>query len=277
MRSIFDGTNEIILETLGLASKNSLKHKSICNDLKPLPDYTPGLETLVPRLFSRIEENWNGRLPSKANWKLRRQTTLNPINSSPEVLLERAIVILASRGFLQGWFNQMPIASGLLDGNSGKRAAIDLIRFEGHSADLVELKWESDTPLYAIFEILRYGLVFLFFHQNRKAFDCDSKPLMQVEKLSLRVLAPSKYYSGCDLDWLRGALEKGMKRLFMEKTNNAIQFAFSIQSFPFSFELPFKTGEEVIAFETLPKDAPQIAYLINAMSDLKPVWNKGRV
>lgn len=194
MESFFEKTDEIIAQALSLEAGQSLRHKTTCLNLKASPAMLCQIENMVFDLFARVEENWQGRKPSPMNWQLRRQTSIALHNKSPEILLERAIVILAERGLLKGWFNQLPIASGLIDEKSDKRAAVDLVTLHEQDAALIELKWASDNPAYAAFEILRYGLAFLFCYQKQEDFSYHAYPLMSVKKLSLRVLAPHEYY-----------------------------------------------------------------------------------
>lgn len=272
MKSIFKNTDETIANALALEANQSLKQKSTCLSLKSSPEILYQIENLVFELFSRIEENWMGRVPSPMNWKLRRKTNIDPDNKSPEVLLERAIVILADRGLLDGWYNQLPIASGLIDEKSDKRAAVDLIKTGEGYVELVELKWGSDTPAYAAFEILRYGLAFLFCYQKQQDFSYHNYPLMQTKKLSLRVLAPQEYYGYCNLGFVRMALEAGLKRLFHEKTGGALEVDFLFLAFPHGFTLPFKIGQEVSDLRHLPVDAYPVAAVMEAIHHSQPIW-----
>jgi len=274
MRSVFEGTDSLIHEALSLNVGQSLKQKSTCIAIKPFPDVLPRMERLVFDLFTRIEGNWNGRIPSTMNWRLRKQGDISPHNKNPEILLERAIVILADMGILQGWFNQIPVASGLLDEYSNKRAAIDLVHLSGDCAALIELKWESDNPVYAAFEILRYGLAFLFCHKMQRNFSYSAYPLMQVKKISLRVLAPYEYYSYCNLDSLRYALEIALQRLFHEITKDALAIDFLFLSFPPQFRLPFQSGEDVAALKDMPVEAAPITKLLAAMNSCQRVWQE---
>lgn len=274
MRSVFEGADSLILEALSLDAAKSLKQKSTCAALKDFPAFASGIDNLVSALFSQIESNWAGRIPSPMNWALRRQTEINPINISPEVLLERAIVILAERGLLPGWYNQLPIASGLIDEKSDKRAAVDLIRVAGSHAELIELKWESDTPAYAAFEILRYGLAFLFCRKMQEQFKYSAYPLMKVERISLRVLAPCEYYAYADLAFLQNAMGIAIERLFREQTHGALQGDFLFLSFPPQFRLPFGNGAEVAALRDLPVEAAPVTELLAAISHIQPAWSK---
>ena len=90
--SIFDGTDQIIHDALGLRTGQSLKQISTCRSLcnSPLSDsFSPEIVTM---LFEQIVGNWHGRIPSRENWRHERRTEIADQNKSPEVVLERAIV-----------------------------------------------------------------------------------------------------------------------------------------------------------------------------------------
>ncbi|NOZ43186.1 MAG: hypothetical protein GXP02_08505 [Alphaproteobacteria bacterium] len=186
--------------------------------------------------------------------------------------MERAIIILSERGFLNGWYNQIPIASGLLDEVSDKRAAVYWVHMKDDCLELVELKWASDTPLYAIFEILRYGLTYLFCYMNKVEFDFQDLPAMNVSRIKLTTLAPKKYYSYCDLKLLFSAINLAINSLYMEKSDGLLSSRFTCSAFPIDFALPFKTGAEVMALRDLPADNPTVGILINAMNNQISAW-----
>ncbi|MBL1430221.1 MAG: hypothetical protein COA60_001645 [Robiginitomaculum sp.] len=272
MKSIFDGMDELIYDALLLGSHQNLKQKSTCAKLSATEDRIKNIEPLVTDMYARIRRNWTGRKPSSSNWKLRRPSELNPNNRSAEVLLERAIVILSKRGLLDNWYNQMPIASGLLDSSSDKRAAIDWVHIEQERLELIELKWASDTPLYAIFEILRYALAYLFCFTNRELFDFQDLPTMNITQIKLTTLAPHEYYSYCDLSWLAAALNPVINALYREESDGFLSCEFNCSSFPINFKLLFETGGDVLALHDLPVDHPSIQLLLNALCNQHPAW-----
>ena len=219
-RSIFKGTDEEIYSFLGLGDGETTDQISTCRRLTSAPKGIPSFDTLLSNLYGLIEGNRRQRMPSltqpsQENWRTndKRQTSLSKKNRSPEVLLERAIALLGEHGELEDWFNQVPVASGLIDHEADKRAAIDLLRFNGEHGEFVELKWESNTPVFAAFEILLYGLVYLYARVNRKTLGYLEKPLMSVCEVSLRVLAPRAYYTDYHLEWL----EQGLFQVLLER------------------------------------------------------------
>ena len=255
-----------------LGPNQSLKQKSTCAKLHTTDEIIQNIKPLVFEMYAQIERNWSGRVPSNSNWRLRRPTNLNPNNRSPEVLLERAIVILSERGLLDGWYNQMPIASGLLDEVSDKRAAVDWVHMSDDCLELVELKWTSDTPLYAIFEILRYGLAYLFCYTHKEAFGFQDLPPMNVSQVKLTTLAPKTYYSYCDLRLLSSAIHSAINSLYLEKSDGILSCQFTCSSFPIDFALPFRLGADVLTLRDLPVDNPTVGILINAMNNQIPAW-----
>lgn len=187
---IFAGMDETISASLGLRSGETLKHKRVNRRLSDPPSRLPDFPGLVSTLYGLVAANRTGRRPSDQNWRIARRTSISHRNRSPEVLLERAIANLAERGVLDDWYNQIPVASGLVNAYADKRAAVDLMCYRGRRAELVELKWKSDQPAFAAFEILRYGLAFLYAYVNQRELGYQDNPLMGLEEVELRVLAP---------------------------------------------------------------------------------------
>lgn len=267
--SIFDGTDQIIHDALGLRPGQSLKQISTCRSLynSPLPDsFSP---EIVAVLFEQVVGNWHGRIPSRENWRHERRTEIADNNKSPEVVLERAIVTLAELGDLPGWYNQIPVASGLVDGRSDKRAALDLARVDGGTAELIELKWASDTPLFALFEVLRYGLALLLSRQNATSFGYLGRPLIAATELNLVVLAPTQYYANCNLAGVAEVVNSGLcdlSRQYLDFPPMGLAF----MSFPQGFELPFQRGSQVNAMRG-GGEAGARSQLLSAVASLQPI------
>ena len=283
--SVFDGTDDIIHNALGLHPGQCLKQISTCRSLcnSRLPEgFSP---EIVPRLFDRVVENWyeisHGRRPSFENWRHERQTYIGNVNKSPEVILERAIATLAEFGDLPEWYNQIPVASGLLNGKSDKRAALDLVRVEGDTAELIELKWNSDTPLFALFQVLGYGLALLLSRQNAEVFGYSGRPLMEARRLSLVVLAPAQYYSkfwsggqpreGNHFWDIADVLKLGLD-LLTSRHSGFPSWNLKLLKFPNDFEIPFRSGAQVNAMRADDKTKER-SQLLRAISSLQPVRN----
>jgi hypothetical protein len=132
------------------------------------------------------------------------------------------------------WFNQIPIASGIVSKREGKNA-IDLVcRTARGIYDFVELKIPkpvngSETPLYAAMEILKNGLLYLFTRRHmpdlmrqgyspklpraRKQGIISATEILEATQVTLCVLAPKYFYKKFNLAWLEGELNKGLKAL----------------------------------------------------------------
>ncbi len=272
--SIFDGTDQIIHDALGLQPGQSLKQISTCRklcDAPPPATFSPGI---VPLLFERMVGNWHGRIPSSKNWRHERRTAISDENRSPEVVLERAIVTLAELGDLPEWYNQIPVASGLADGRSDKRAALDLARITGDTAELIELKWASDTPLFALFEVVRYGLALLLGRQNARAFGYSGRPLIEAPVLKLVVLAPALYYHGCDVRGFADIATRGLSQLGRAHSDFP-DMSLEFLRFPIAFEPPVRNGAEVNAMRSGSETSGRLR-LLEAISSLRPAWEVGQ-
>jgi len=269
--SIFDGMDSLIGTALGLKPGEHLKQKSTCRRLKPEPGMQDKICSLVSDLFGEMSSRERSRIPSRENWRLERVTNLAENNTSPQLDLERAIAIVAGNGPLKSWYNQIPVASGLIDDRADKRAAIDLIEYKGESVSFIELKWESDTPAYAAFEILRYGLAYLLCRDNKEEFGYEDKALMLVDAVELQVLAPAIFYRKCDLRFLADGISAGLEHLCAGR-EDGLRMTFVFRSFAPDFELPFNNGEEVARIRGGQGDSTQEQELINAMNNTQPVW-----
>lgn len=220
-------------------------------------------------LFEQVVGNWHGRIPSRENWRHERRTEIADHNKSPEVVLERAIVTLAELGDLPGWYNQIPVASGLVDARSDKRAALDLARVDGDTTELIELKWASDTPLFALFEVLRYGLALLLSRQNAASFGYSGRPLIDATKLRFVVLAPAQYYAGHNLARFTDIVNSGLRDLSRQRPDFP-QMRLGFMSFPQGFELPFQRGSQVNAMR-VGGEAIARSQLLSAVTSLQPI------
>lgn len=270
--SIFNGTSELIGKFFSTEGIEKLKQKTTYRRLSDPKRTVNEYESLCRDLYKVIENNRSKNTASIQNWRSARQTRLSENNRSQEVLLERAIAILGNRGKLSEWTNQVPVASGLVDSSSDKRAAIDLVRLKGNEATLVELKWKTDTPVFASLEMLRYGLAYLYCYVHKDELGYQDKPLMQVKKVSLWVLAPRDYFPETGLEWLVHGLNKGICALADKKTKGDISMNFRFMAFPDHFELPFKSASKVNALNDQSQDNFLIPTFVSALSNIESVW-----
>lgn len=202
-------------------------------------------------MYARVKENrkqasgtYRGT-PSKKNWTLRSQIELSDRNKSPEVVLERKIV-KALRGRC---FNQMPTASGLVNQSADKRRAIDLVYKRGKdSYEFIELKVDSDTPLFAAIEILGYGILYLY-TRCELAYRAGDKPVLRAKDVGLRVLAPAIYFEGLDFAWLEEGLNDGLSRFLDRLPDLNLRLDFRFDAFPPRYAGQDLNGDPVPAFE----------------------------
>ncbi|MEE9206012.1 MAG: hypothetical protein V3U50_03410 [Acidimicrobiia bacterium] len=269
---IFDGTDAIIASFFGLRDDQHLKQQSVSRGLDDPGNVDGGFLALVSSLYGRIESNHTSRLPSRENWRSKRVTTLSDHNKSPEVLLERAVAMLGEAGTMPDWLNQVPVASGLINDRFDKRAALDLVKLEDDVARFVELKWESDTPAYAAFEVLRYGLVYLFSRVNVVEFGYADRRMMRVGRVDLQVLAPTVFFDKHDLGWLERGLDHAVDDISRQKTSDQLSMGFEFLALPPEFELPFRDGAEVRATCEAEPPAESARRVCDAFDNLSPVW-----
>jgi hypothetical protein len=195
----------------------------------PKPDAT----ARVRAMFERIDANWKAmgsRPPSKMVWELRQALHLADESTSPEKILEKLVVRLLHDPDAPRWFNQIPTCSGMAERRESHRS-VDLGHDCGNGEfELIELKYGtaeqnfgSDHPLYAAFEVVKYGLLYA----HSRAFelhgiDPGNNALLKATGVHLLVLAPSGYYqykerSGkftpYDFHWLERSLNEGLRSL----------------------------------------------------------------
>lgn len=274
--SILYGTSEIVSEFLKLGPEQ-------CD-----ADGRDFL-VLVTDLYACIKANYKEgknaisdcKPSDKKNWQSRRRTRLGNGNTSSEVILERSVARLGKAGMMPDWWNQIPTASGLVNPPaSDKRAALDLIKLSGGKAEFIELKWESknDTPESATFQVLKYGLIYLFCRVNAEKFGYTCRDLMKLRHIDLEVVAPSKFYEGHDLSWLECELCRAIRTFSdkkMQKTKDKLSMGFKILALPQDFKLPFKNGAEAKA--ACKADPPtQAAHRVcKAFENLSPpIWSR---
>ena len=160
------------------------------------PFRRPPLEALVRCIEANLDPS-RGIGYSGENWRFEPQTNISSVNTSSEVILERAFAVhLADTG---RWANQVPTASGCSTGRDGKRS-IDLVQdLENGRLKFVELKTGSNDACYAAVEILLYGLIYLVTrrHYARPGIPLPSRSerLLSAKSVCLVVLAPEHYYA----------------------------------------------------------------------------------
>ena len=148
-----------------------------------------------------------------------------------EIVREREMIKSLKSGERGRWANQIPVASGVMGPDKDKTMAIDLAhRCQGHrhkrGYTLIELKIESNTPLYAAFEILLYGRLLTFSRSGKLRYGIVGRPILVADYIHLRVLAPLEYYHSYKLDWLERDLSRSIGRFARKKADVGMDFSF---------------------------------------------------
>jgi hypothetical protein len=228
-RSILDKTAPIINKYLFCDESNFDSLNRQGKKVKAFGKSCPMVDTegLLNNLIKKINENISQstcRSLSKENWRKDVKDFLNPDNESDEVCFERNLAKHFKNNNLQNWWwNQMPVASGLVCSNADRRRAIDLVHWDERTGtyDLIELKIASNSPVYALMEIILYGLVYLVVRDNPIYLSEQSKTsaVFQAKKINLRVLAPRKYFEGYDLRRFEQELNAGFLKILANRVD----------------------------------------------------------
>ena len=265
MPSLFDGTDKLICDAIGIQRHNELIHKSLSDN---------EAFSLVNRLYEQMVVNFSEGQVSQSEklWCRRRATKIKKRNVSKEKILEKAVAILAEEGHMPGWFNQCPVASGITDPGKDRSRAVDLIHISDVKARLIELKWDSDSPAHALFQILEYGIAYVFARNHMDDLHLEKRHLMHVEKIGLEVVGPRKFFvNEMRLD-LFDRMDKSVGKFAAEKTGGTLSMSLHVLSFPAEFDrIPFLDGramEEKCRNGTLSREGARVR---DAFSRLVPV------
>ena len=153
---------------------------------------------LFELLYQRIRTNWiqnrePDRWPTPSNWVLRLAPEFtHDASRRLEKQLQKQIAICLEN---DGWGNDVPTASGLVDSHS-RQMNVDLAHRLTDGFELIELKLESNTPYDAALQMLRYGAIYMLYRlepELKSRF--ESHEMMRAERIVLEVLAPLRYYS----------------------------------------------------------------------------------
>jgi hypothetical protein len=195
-----------------------LKHRGAAIELSKHPLETVDGVSMVRALCAALDGPWwkdpanrRGR-----NWVWREQTPSH-VTESKEVVLERRLAERSS----ERWTCQMSTSSGLRTGVRDSRRSIDLVqRVDEHEYRFIELKVGSDQPLYALFEVLGYGLLYLLARQHGQ-HGGGRHDVMSATRIELVVAGPSSWFtfkdsragpvSRFDFAWLEGRINEGLK------------------------------------------------------------------
>ena len=181
---------------------------------------------VIKDLDDQIEDNYQrlmemGRAGSSAeNWRWYANSDYDRAkNRSLETIVEREIIGLTQT--LGTWANQVPVNSGICEGNN-QPSHIDLVhRTTEGSFELIELKIDSNDPCEAALQILRYGLTYKLFRRVPKLLRSTQSSLTQKLfdsiRIHLRVLAPAQYYRRENTKLIEPALCEGLEHLLKDE------------------------------------------------------------
>lgn len=220
---ILKGTDDIINSHFG-DSGYSFDHGTLGKKLAARPEGFSA-HNLISDLVSKIEQNLkSARNPesgiklgnSSENWREKSPTTEHAERKGERACEHKLANIIGKDDQKWIWWNQMPLASGLVGHRSDRTSSVDLVGKGINNPKhyrLVELKINRGAggPLFALMEIVRYGLIYLVLRKNQ-----DEKwlngvtfeaPIFQANQIDLCVLAPSSYFDGYKLAWLENELK----------------------------------------------------------------------
>lgn len=214
--SILSGVYELADEWLDLhfSAKGPLyQHKTaaldVCNR-----SHVASAGGFLRKAYEQVDQNWRNAVASgryshsSQNWRFTQRPDISRDNTSPEVILERAIICVAD----DYWANRVPTSSGLVGSRSDKLRNVDLVqRNSDGNFTLIELKVDSNNPLFAAVEILTYGLLLAWSKNNTLAlsYDTSIQPILSARSIQLCVLAPDTYYRAYELGNLQNAICDG--------------------------------------------------------------------
>ena len=239
-----------------------------------------GAGALLDGMYEAMTSKSNlAPMHSRENWRNERKVHLVAHNSSLETCLEKAVAMLAERDHMPGkWYNQVPTASGITGPRQDRKANVDLVHWDVDNARLrlIELKWTSelkgtsDTPLSALFQILKYSLSYVFFRsrENSEWALIDLRP----RHVALEVVAPQTFFVGHDQRELIREINDALTPFAASKINDMPPtMSLDMLAFPPDFRLPFSNGAEVKAQCNVSSLTPEGRRVCDAFANLSPV------
>jgi hypothetical protein len=188
------------------------------------------------RIGSRIELRTDGRRSRTGFYALR----LNSLTHPAKYLEKRLQKAIAIRPQNEGWGNDVPTASGLVN-DRGRQMNIDLAHQIPDGFEFIELKLRSNTPYAAALQILRYGAVYLFRLEPELVRRFKGNQMLNAKRIVLEVLAPGRYCALGDVDQplLEAQLDRQVAR-FAEENVGGLSRSFRLMAFDADFI--FKPG-----------------------------------
>ena len=246
MPSLFAGTDRPICLALGIPHRRRLNDRAV--RIEPLSDERAVL--LVNGIYEQMAGNVPPRIEGRSGmlWQCRRATDIDARNRRQETILEKTVAVLAENGHMPWWYNQCPVASGIADSYADRRRAVDLVHLSSDAARLIELKWASNTPAYAVFQLLEYGLAYTFARLRKRELGLEDRDLMHVRRIVLEVVGPRVFFGAGGWPQLFRALGKALAAFTKERSGGAWSMSLEARAFPEEFaSVPFPDGRAVNA------------------------------
>lgn len=210
-------------------------------------------------------------------WKLRRRIDIRAHSERKETILEKAVAMLADKGHMPRWYNQCPAASGILAGRD-RKTSVDLVHWDASNkrARLVELKWGSDDPRYALREVLRYGAAYVFCRIHRDDLPLRCRPLMDACHISLEVAAPACFYHCKDFADALDRMQNHLDAFDIGSKIDRLKMSLDALAFPKDFDrIPFANGAETKRKCNTTMLTPKGKIVRDAFKGLKPAGING--
>lgn len=196
--------------------------------------------TLFREVCRQIRHNWltareQDRWPSTKNWVLR---VAPNFTASPSLRLEKQLqkqIAICLEN--EGWGNDVPTASGLVN-SGGRQMNVDLAHRIPGGFELIELKVNSDTPIEAALQVLRYGALYLLYRTEPElALRFRHFEMMAAKRIVLEVLAPLAYYRDSLRELRRFAEEVAIEaRCHARQVAGGLEMEFRFSAFPAGFQ-----------------------------------------
>jgi hypothetical protein len=163
-----------------------------------------------------------------------------------EVQFERETAIQLNKWSSNKWANQVPVASGFIASRNDHKTALDFAHYNAEAKEITmfELKWASNDPLYAAFELVRYAFMLLIARREHPdKIKTAGEQWRQAERVKLAVAAPlGLFYEKHFPTGKRASLITFQKNLSTALEESRIFDTLSFGGFAFRWFPDWKTG-----------------------------------
>ena len=114
------------------------------------------------------------------------------------------------------------------------------------TARLIELKWASNTPVHALFQILEYGLAYVLARRCKNELGLNALSLMQARHVELDVVGPVTFFAPDNWSDLFARIDKALAGFAETCSSGAWSMSLRALAFPGEFDcVPFANGRAV--------------------------------